>query len=148
MKSRCAPSSQIHAFSQTMASISLPLGAGTTLEDQAICFFFSNYILTDDEPRYGSFQYIRDIYNSERVGTALSEILVALGLAGLSTLWRAPDIMLSAHKKYSSAVRLINLHLSDNNELKSDQTFVAVLALSLYEVRLSFPFFDYQIYSK
>jgi len=128
----------IYASSDAMANISLPLGAGTSVEDQAICFFFSNYMMTDEEPRYGSLQYIQQIYRSEPVGIALSEILVALGLAGLSTLWKAPDIMISAHRKYSSAVRLINSQLSDSNESKSDQTFVAVMALSLYEVSFSF----------
>jgi len=118
-----------------MAKTSIPFRVGDSVEDQAICFFFSNYLLADKEPRYGSFEYIRDICTTQQIGTTLSEVLVALGLAGLSTLWKAPDVMITAHRRYASAVKLISSQLSDSQESKSDQMFVAVMALSLFEVR-------------
>lgn len=123
-----------HTVYPPMPNMSLPVGLCSSLESQAMCFFFSNYVLTEDES-VGNFQYLRDIYTNENIGPALSEVLVALGLAGLSTFWKAPALMTAANMKYTSAVRLINAQLDDSEGSKSDQTFVAIMSLCLYEVR-------------
>jgi len=120
---------------RTIGSLqSIELGASA--EDQAISFFFANYILPDNEYHYGNFQYLSDIYLSQRVGDALTEVVVALGMAGLSNFWKASNIMVSANAKYNSALRLVGLQLNDVNEVKSDQTLVTIMSLSLYEARL------------
>jgi hypothetical protein len=112
----------------------LSLYLGTSAEDQATCFFFKNYVLADYKYHSSGFQYLLDVYGKEKIGTALSESVVSLGMVGLSHFWGASSIMAHANAKYNSALRLVSSRLRNIEEAKSDQTLIAVMLLGLYEV--------------
>lgn len=84
----------------------------------------------------GNYQYMSTIYANEPVGVPLRQAITAIGLAGLSNFWSAPNIMAKANSAYCSALRLVNSGLSNIEEAKSDQTLVAIILLGLYEVHL------------
>ena len=113
------------------------LAPSTSAEDQATCFFFGNYVSgTEMLNTCGNYQYMSTIYANEPVGVPLRQAITAIGLAGLSNFWSAPNIMAKANSAYCSALRLVNSGLSNIEEAKSDQTLVAIILLGLYEVHL------------
>jgi hypothetical protein len=117
---------------------------GNSAEEQATCFFFKNYILDEHKFHNGNFQYLFDMYHREEIGDALAESVISLGMVGIANFWKAPNVMVNANMKYTSALRLVNSRLRNVEEAKSDQTLVAVMLLGLYEVRcvvlvLTFP---------
>jgi hypothetical protein len=106
------------------------------LEDQAVCFFFSNYVLEPEKAGKGVYEFIPALYGGGGVkDSALAYVVPALGLAGLSGRG-APQLMPAAHLKYTSALRLINRALRDPEAAAQDQTLMSVLLLGLYEVDL------------
>jgi hypothetical protein len=112
------------------------LAPSTSAEDQATCFFFGNYVLGMDVLNTcGNFQYLSIIYANQPVGAPLRQAVSAIGLAGLSNFWNAPNIMSQANRAYCSALRLVNSGLCNVEEAKTDQTLVAIILLSCYEVR-------------
>lgn len=112
------------------------LAPTTSVEDQATCFFFGNYVAgTEMVNTFGNYQYLSTIYADQPIGVPLRESISAIGLAGLANFWRAPTIMTKANIAYCSALRLVNSGLGNIEEAKSDQTLVAIMLLGLYEVR-------------
>ncbi|QSZ32375.1 hypothetical protein DSL72_001949 [Monilinia vaccinii-corymbosi] len=107
------------------------LELSTSPAEQATCYFFRNYVL-EDKSTSGSFQYLHDIYSNELIGPALADSIESLGMVGLANFWKSPDFHLHAHKKYTSALRLVSSRLR-NEEARADQTLVAVMLLGLYE---------------
>ena len=122
--------------SSSQGSIGTPmmLDLGWAAEDQATCFFFTNYVLEKDQFTRGTYQYLSDIYGSEEVGRALADSVASLGMVGLSNFWGASNIMRNANVKYNSALRLVSDRLRSVEEAKADQTIIAVMLLGLYEV--------------
>ncbi|RDL31113.1 uncharacterized protein BP5553_09902 [Venustampulla echinocandica] len=118
---------------QSNVFASVPVGLTTSPEDQATTFFFQNYVPGRNEFRCGSFQYLQDMYHQEKIGQAVADLVVSVGIAGLSNFWKAPQFMATAKMKYTSALRLLSSHLRNVNEAKADQTFAAVMLLVLYE---------------
>ncbi len=83
----------------------------------------------------GNYQYLSTIYANQPVGIPLRQAVAAVSLAGLASFWKAPSIMTQANNVYCTALRLINTSLGNIEEAKSDQSVVAIMLLSLYEVR-------------
>jgi len=84
----------------------------------------------------GTFQYLNDLYAiGERAGQAVADGVAAFGLAGLFNLWKAPKIMVRANIKYTSALRLLSSKLRIVQEAQSNQTFMTVMLLGLFEVK-------------
>ena len=83
---------------------------------------------------FGNYQYLSTIYSDQPVGTPLRQAIAAIGLAGLSNFWKAPNIMAQANKAYATALQMVNVSLGDIEEAKSDQTVVTIMLLGLYEV--------------
>jgi hypothetical protein len=119
---------------QISAGCLLPLGLGTSAEEQATCFFFRNYVLGDSKFINGEFQFLPELYGNQEVGTALSQSIASLGMAGLAHFWGASSIMSQAQAKYNAALRLVSSLLRNIEGAKSDQTLMAVILLGLYEV--------------
>jgi hypothetical protein len=105
-------------------------------EDQAICFFFQNYILGDDSIVTGSFEFLPNVFRTNEINEALSDSLTAVGLVGLAHFYRDPSMMLTAVYKYNSAMRALSLQLRNTEDAKSDQMFIAIMLLGLYEASL------------
>lgn len=82
----------------------------------------------------GNYQYLPTIYSNQPVGTALRQVIAAIGLAGLSNFWKAPNIMAQANRAYSIALQTVNVSLGKIEEAKLDQTVVTIMLLAQYEV--------------
>ena len=112
----------------------VPLPLQVPAEDQASCFFFSNYV----EPanaHNSMYEYLPAMYGSTHRDSALFFVITALGLAGLSNHKCAPQLMSEATLRYDAALHLVNEMLGDPVTAKADQTLVSILLLGLYEVR-------------
>jgi hypothetical protein len=115
----------------------LSISLMTSPEDQATCFFFQNYVLGGQDLSKGNLDYLSDIYSSEEIGGGLADSITSLGMVGLANFWKAPNIMANAAVKYNSAMRTISSQLRDVEQAKSDQTFISILLMGLYEVLYS-----------
>jgi hypothetical protein len=82
----------------------------------------------------GNYQYLPTIYSNQPVGTALRQVIAAIGLAGLSNFWKAPNIMAQANRAYSIALQTVNVSLGKIEDAKLDQTVVTIMLLAQYEV--------------
>lgn len=103
-----------------------------TLEDRAIGFFATNYVLD------GFLNYLSMAYNTWPASAALSESIISLGIAGLSNTEKSSEGMCEARRRYAIALRLTNTALADPTQVKTDQILMAVLLLALFEVRFMF----------
>ena len=114
---------------------SIPPSLYDSLETQAICFFFKNYVWEDSQYPKSYFEYLPSIFNAkEPVNAALQNVVISLGLVGLSNTRHTLDVMISAKEKYTIAIRATNSALRDADGAKCDQTLITVMLLGLYEV--------------
>jgi hypothetical protein len=104
-------------------------------EEQAICFFFQNYIIDESSLARGYFDYLPAIYCKSEKNNVLQDAIVATGLAGLANFHRASNVMMRANFKYCRAVREISIALAELERAKEDQTLIAVMLLGAYEVK-------------
>jgi hypothetical protein len=105
-------------------------------EEQAVCFFFSNYVLEPSKPNKSLYNYLPAFYNHESGKSPLSCAIAALGLAGLSYRRSEPSLLSASKSVYSSALRLTNEALRNPITAVTDATLISVLLLGLYEVCL------------
>lgn len=106
----------------------------TSLEEQAICYFFKNYVMDGSASLKGNFSYLLDVYNREVVSVAMNDAIVSLGTVGLAHFYKTPRISINANLKYYSAVNTVSQQLRGLESAKEDQTLITVLLLGLYEV--------------
>ena len=131
--------SEISDVSWPAATISPSLSE--SIETQATCFFFRNYVWEDSQSSKGFFDYLPRIFGrNETMGSALTDAIMSLGMVGLSNTKHASEIMIPATEKYHSALRATNSALRDVEQAKADQTLITVMLLGLYEVAFTFVF--------
>lgn len=107
----------------------------TTAHDQAVCFFFKTYVHEPVEFSRSVYNYLPTLCSNDVSHPALSSIITAIGLAGLSGYRKAPALMSAAGQGYDSALQSINVALYDPVSARSDQTLITVLLMGLYEVQ-------------
>lgn len=105
-------------------------------EQQAVCFFFSNYVMEPSKPGKIVYDCLPTFYNQESGKSPLSCATAALGLAGLSYRRSEPRLLSAAKSTYSSALHLTNEALRNPVTAVTDATLISVLLLGLYEVCL------------
>jgi hypothetical protein len=105
-------------------------------EQQAVCFFFSNYVLEPSNQSRSVYDYLPGFYNNESERSSMSCAVAALGLAGLSYRRSEPCLLDAAKSMYSSALHLTNEALRNPATAQADATLISVLLLGLYEVYL------------
>jgi hypothetical protein len=108
-----------------------------SIEEQAKHFCFDRYIIGQpDEPQSPS-----DLRSSPWVlEPALEDIVVAVGLAGLSHTRSDPQIMANACQRYAGALRQTGQLIQSGNKLNLNATTRLVVMLALFEVRDFVPF--------
>jgi hypothetical protein len=74
------------------------------------------------------------MYGQSQQDDALQIVIKSIGIAGLSTVTKNPQLMMAAKKSYVSALRLTNTMLGSGAKSTSDQMLMTVLLLGLYEV--------------
>jgi hypothetical protein len=101
----------------------------TPVNDQAVCFFYGNYVLPSED--YLAFlATAQSTWKSPAVLAAVS----ALGLAALANIQMSPTTMMAAREEYTTALSYTNHALRDPILSKSDSTFAAVTLLGMFEV--------------
>ncbi|PMD37099.1 hypothetical protein L207DRAFT_569178 [Hyaloscypha variabilis F] len=128
-----APIASLSSTRRTAIPV-LSINPCSSSEEQAVCYFFQNYILGEDSVASGSFQFLPDILLDNEINEVLSDSLTAVGLVGLAHFYHDPSLMFTAVYKYNSAMRKLSLQLRDIGKAKSDQYFMAIMLLGLYEV--------------
>ena len=103
-------------------------------EDQAACYFFSNYVLNTSRFRKGYMEYLPRLYGKNSPDSPLAQIVTSLGMAGLANVRNAPEAKAVSTYKYASALHGVNAMLRDPARAADDETLIVVLLLSLYEV--------------
>jgi hypothetical protein len=111
-------------------ALSLPL----SLEHQAFCFFFNNYLSQPSKNIVTMYDSIPSLYFASDHNCPLLYIVTALGLAGLSHHTETYGMEVAAGVWYNKALHKVNQILRDRTLAKDDLTLVVVLLLGLYEV--------------
>lgn len=119
---------------QTLSGRAISCPIVPSLEEQATCYFFHNYVPHEPPEYIVNFSYLADVYAKELVNKSLDNVLVSVGMAGLANIRKAPEILTRARLKYTSALPLISQSLRNIDEAKADQTLISVLLLGLWEV--------------
>ena len=102
-------------------------------EDQAACYFFSNYVFNRSMLRKSYLEYLPEVYGKISPESPLGQIITSLGMGGLANVRNAPDAKAVSTYKYASALRGVNALLRDPARAIEDETLITVLLLSLYE---------------
>ncbi|KAF2677626.1 hypothetical protein K458DRAFT_491691 [Lentithecium fluviatile CBS 122367] len=110
-------------------SMSLPL----SLEHQAFCFFYSNYISRPSKKAVTVYESVPALYLASPNDSALLYVITALGLAGLSHHTETYGMETAAEVWYNKALHEVHRNLRDLALAKEDLTLLVVLLLGLYE---------------
>jgi hypothetical protein len=101
--------------------------------DCAALFFFHDYVLLETRQPLNLFDMLPGIYQTSRPGSALADIITALGLVCLSNTKGNPEALIPARARYVAALHSINATIRDPGAASADETLLAVLLLGLYE---------------
>lgn len=105
------------------------------LEQQALCYFLSNWVLMPREnSTRGYLDCLIPMIKTEEPGGHLSIAFTAVGLAALGNRPHSKRLLPLAGAKYAQALNLTNAALRDPVKAKTDQTLASVLLLGLFEV--------------
>jgi hypothetical protein len=110
------------------------------VDDLAISIFLRNYVISPSDISNGHLNHLPSLYNQTYHQGVLPVTISAVGLALMSNIHRAPEIMAVARKKYATAVKMTNTALQCEQESKADSTLMAVILLGMFEVSISCPF--------
>jgi len=114
----------------------VPLSPVEPPEDSATVFFFRNFILLpqDSGSMRGYLEYLIPMYNSASPGSIVRLATHAVACAGLANHPTKAGLRIHASKNYGRALKQIGTRLQSPELAKSDETLMATLLLSLYEV--------------
>ena len=115
----------------TIRSLSIPL------EDQATSYFFNNYLSCNYSSKYSmnACSFVLPILHQQHSSFGvLPKIIDAIGLACISNVKRSQEMMVAARQRYNRALRAINFAIQDSSTVSTDQTLIAVMLLSMFEV--------------
>ncbi|KIW99096.1 uncharacterized protein Z519_00759 [Cladophialophora bantiana CBS 173.52] len=112
---------------------SLPMSLTPSLEDQAMSFFFHNYVLKELATPYNHLVSLPTVSGPSSEIKVLSGMVISIGAAGISNLRNDPGLMHAAENIYSSTIQRLHTLLHDQNRIQKDQTMLLVLLLALYE---------------
>ncbi|KAG9230264.1 hypothetical protein BJ875DRAFT_161677 [Amylocarpus encephaloides] len=124
---------------ETRITRTSPMALSVPVEQQAPCFFLSNFVLspTDDKdtPR-GYFDFLVPLMKSE---TPDSHLALAFSAAAMASMSNRPDtrmrgdIRQMAVAQYTKALKATNIALQSPRSQKTDQTLAAILMLGFFE---------------
>ena len=109
-------------------------GLSVPLEDQATYFFFHNFVSEDPADVTAYSHTLPTLYRQNSSFSVLPKIVDAIGLASISNVKHAPELMVVAGQKYAGVLRAITASIQDSKEASTDQTLIAVILLGLFEV--------------
>ncbi|KAK0101961.1 hypothetical protein ONS95_001230 [Cadophora gregata] len=100
-----------------------------TLEERSIALFG-----TLAPTWFRAFDLVENLCGQAVIEEHLQASISAVGLAGFSNTFRAPEIMAKARRDYVKALQLTNQALRSPTAAKKDSTLFSVMVLSIYEM--------------
>lgn len=123
---------------QDMSNAIVPMGALTIpLEQQAPCFFVSNFVIAPRLSARGYFDFLMPMLKNESPNSHLSLAFSAVAMASLANRpnTRGQRVLFSqAIGQYAKALKATNLALQTPVHQKTDATLAAILMLGFFEV--------------
>jgi hypothetical protein len=119
-----------------MSSLFAPLETiSIPYEQQAPCFFVTNYVFTPIKTSKGHFDFLEPMLEKESPGSHLSLAFAAVSMASLANRPNSRGRMLYAQAvgSYTKALKAVNLALQNPALQKTDQTLAAILLLGFFE---------------
>ncbi|KAF7876364.1 hypothetical protein EAF04_001457 [Stromatinia cepivora] len=121
----------VEAIHNRTQSLYPPLTAA--LEERAICFFLSNYVLIPHGPIKCGFLWFLLPLMKLQPSAILSDSLSAVALATFGNQPNARMLKPKAEQAYSKALRQVTNAIGDPKQVAEDTTLAAVLLLGLFE---------------
>ena len=136
-----APRARMESLNFVELSTPTTLGSlyrnpSSKIDDRASSFFFNSYVSNCWGICQPYFDYLPMLYDELPTNNAFSNIIIALGMAGLSKTHSIPELAHLSRTKYAAALRALNAAIQDPEEVKADRTLVAIMLFPLYEVGL------------
>ncbi|KAE9365950.1 hypothetical protein N431DRAFT_430125 [Stipitochalara longipes BDJ] len=104
-----------------------------TIEDLAVGFFISNYVIENTRPNRGHLDPIQDMTRVGQLDEALLSSMKAVGLAGFAHASHAPHLLKNARYQYVRAIQSTNVALRDPENAKKDATLMSIMILGIFE---------------
>jgi hypothetical protein len=103
---------------------------------EAVPFFFKNFIALPQqaESTRGFLEYLVPLYNKARPASVLHLATTAVAMATCGQYPGRQDLLREAVSTYGKALKKLNGDLKDPVMSRSDETVLAILMFSLYEV--------------
>ena len=109
----------------------------TPIDQQAACFFLSNYVLIPEEGTMrGYLDFLLPLLKRPKPDPSFILAFSAVGLAALGNRPNSKSLLPKAESLYVRALKQINLALQNPTKSTDDSTLAAVLLLSVFEVRI------------
>ena len=108
----------------------------TNWEDQAVCFYFSEWTLQPHEHlgTAGYLEFLPDLINEEAHLPYLTEALKAVSLSAMGNRSSMMQLKEEARRSYGRALAQIGVALNHEAQARSDSVLATVLLLGQYEV--------------
>lgn len=108
---------------------------------EAVTFFFKNFITLPQqaESTRGYLEFLVPLYNQALPSSVLHLATSAVAMAACGQYPGREALVGEAVKTYGKAIRKLNTDLKDPVMSKSNETVLAILMFSLYEVRQNHP---------
>jgi hypothetical protein len=105
-------------------------------EFEAVPFFFRNFVSLPQQAdsMRGYLELLVPLYNGASPSSALHLATMAVSLAACSNIPGRQSLLADAARKYGEALGKLNEDLRDPAAAKSDESILATLLFSLYEV--------------
>jgi hypothetical protein len=105
-------------------------------ECEAVPFFFKNFITLPQqaESTRGYLEYLVPLYNRARPSSVLHLATTAVAMATCGQYPGRQELLREAVSTYGRALKKLNDDLKDPEMAKADETVLAILMFSLYEV--------------
>ena len=126
-----------------MLSTSQALALSVPIEQQAPCFFVTNFIIPLSDRGAGTgpghFDYLEPLMKIAGPNSTLSVAFEAVAMAALANRpnSRGRGLLPKAMGQYAKALKATNLALQNPAHQKTDQTLASILMLGFFEVRRS-----------
>ncbi|KAK5654127.1 hypothetical protein OQA88_7558 [Cercophora sp. LCS_1] len=107
-----------------------------TCQERGTAYFFSRFVTMEETASHQKFDFLYQVWKpvQDREVDGVLASMTAVGLMGLATMTRSPEMMEAAQKSYGSALRLINHALENPSEAAKDTTMLSVLILGVFEM--------------
>ena len=109
---------------------SLPQNFG----DQAVCFFFHQYIVNaNDVGSPGFLNFVPELYKHSEPDNALAHSIMAISFISLSAQSSVKFLAARGHEHYRTTLKRVTRMLESPEEVTQDSLIVAILLLVLFE---------------